>query len=91
MTQLLRWQALIDLFALTVAIYFALSWARRARALRIVLLLLALYAASVVARQFQIIITSWVLEGAAVVVLVVLVLAFQAEVRYAVMRLETGL
>ncbi|HLH00366.1 MAG TPA: diadenylate cyclase [Bryobacteraceae bacterium] len=90
-TQLLRWQALIDLLALTLAIYFALSWARRARALRIVLLLLALYAASVVARQFEVIITSWVLEGAAVVVLVVLVLAFQAEVRYAVMRLESGL
>ncbi|HTS50070.1 MAG TPA: diadenylate cyclase [Bryobacteraceae bacterium] len=91
MHQLLRWQAIIDLLALTAAIYLALSWARRARALRIVLLLLALHAGSLLARHFEVIITSWVLEGAAVIALVVLVLAFQAEVRYAVMRMESGL
>ncbi len=91
MHQLLRWQAIVDLLALTAAIYLALLWARRARALRIVLLLLALHAGSLLARHFEVIITSWVLEGAAVIALVVLVLAFQAEVRYAVMRMESGL
>jgi len=91
LNQLLRWQAILDLLALSAAIYLALSWARRARALRIVLLLLALHAGSLLARQFEVIITSWVLEGAAIIALVVLVLAFQAEVRYAVMRLERGL
>ena len=91
MNQLLRWQAIVDLVALSAAIYLALSWARRARALRIVLLLLALHAGSLLARHFEIIITAWLLEGAAIIALVVLVLAFQAEVRYAVMRLESGL
>ncbi len=91
MGQLLRWQAIVDLLALTSAIYLALWWARRARALRIVLLILALHAGSLLARQFELIITAWLLEGAAIIALVVLVLAFQAEVRYAVMRVESGL
>jgi diadenylate cyclase len=90
-SQLLRWQAIVDLAALTLAVYLALSWARRARALRIVLLLLALHAGALVARHFEVIITGWILEGAALIALVVLVLAFQAEVRSAVMRLEAGL
>ena len=91
MSQLLRWQAIVDLAALTVAIYLALSWARRARALRIVLLLLALHAGALLAHHFEVIITGWILEGAALIALAVLVLAFQAEVRSAVMRLEAGL
>ena len=61
MDQLLRWQAITDLIALTAAIYLALLWARPTRALRIVLLLPALDAGSLGARHFEMIITSWVL------------------------------
>ena len=89
MEQLLRWQAIADLLILTGAIYIVLSWARRARALRIVLTLLGLYAGSLLARHFEMIITSWVLFAASITALVVLVLAFQAEVRYAIMRLDS--
>ena len=89
MQQLLRWQAIVDLVVLSAGIYIALWWARRARALRIVLLLLGLHAGSLLARHFEMLITSWVLEAAAITALVVLVLGFQAEVRYAVMRLDS--
>ncbi len=88
MQQLLRWQAIADLLVLTAGIYLALSWARRARALRIVLLLLALHGASLIANHFELLITGWLLEAAAVIALVVLVLGFQAEVRYAVLRMD---
>jgi diadenylate cyclase len=86
--QLLRWQAIVDLLVLSTGIYFLLWWARRARALRIILSLLALQIASLVTRHFEMLITSWVLEAAVAVGLVVLVLAFQTEVRYAVLRLD---
>jgi diadenylate cyclase len=88
MQQFLRWQAIADLVVLTGGIYVVLWWARRARALRIVLALLCLHAGSLLASHFEMPITSWMLEGAAIIALVVLVLAFQAEVRYAVMRLD---
>jgi diadenylate cyclase len=88
MQQLLRWQAIVDLLVLTGGIYIVLRWAQRARALRIVLTLLFLHAGSLLASHFEMIITSWVLEAAAITTLVVLVLAFQAEVRYAVMRVD---
>ncbi len=89
MQQLLRWQAIADLGVLTAGIYVALWWARQARALRIVLTLLGLHAGSLLAGHFEMPITSWVLEAAALIALVALVLGFQAEVRYAVLRLDS--
>jgi diadenylate cyclase len=89
MQQLLRWQAVADLAVLTVGIYVVLWWARQARALRIVLALLGLHAGSLLADHFEMPITSWVLEAAALIGLVALVLGFQAEVRYAFLRLDS--
>jgi diadenylate cyclase len=91
MQQLLRWHSIADLLILTLSVYVALAWARQARALRLVLMLLALHAGSLLARHFEMLIAGWVLGAAAIVLLVVLVLAFQAEVRYAVMRLDSVL
>lgn len=82
------WQSIVDVLFLTLGLYIALHWARRARALRIALAIIGLYAAALLARHFALLITFWVLKAAAVVVLVVLVLAFQSELRYAVLRLD---
>lgn len=82
------WQSGVDILFLALALYVALRWARRAQALRIALAIIALHAAALLARHFELLITSWVLEAAAVVALVVLVLAFQSELRYAVLRLD---
>ena len=86
---MLRWQILTDYLVLAAAFYALLRWAEQARALRIALSIVGLHAAALVARHFSLVITSWVLEGCAVVTVVLLLLAFQPELRRAFMRLDT--
>jgi DNA integrity scanning protein DisA with diadenylate cyclase activity len=42
-----------------------------------------------VARHFDLVLTSWVLDGAAILAIVVLLLVFQAELRRFFMRLDS--
>jgi DNA integrity scanning protein DisA with diadenylate cyclase activity len=65
-----------------------LRWASRARALRIVLVITALYAGVLVSRQFDLLITAWILQGAALISVALLVIVFQPEVRRALSRLD---
>ncbi len=85
----LHWQNVVDFLVLAVAFYVLLMWARQARALRTALVIVGLHAGALVARRFELIITSWVLDAAAVVALVLLVVVFQPELRYALLRLES--
>jgi diadenylate cyclase len=87
----LGWQNAIDFLVLAVTLYLVLAWAKDARALRIVLAIAGLHAAALLARHYELIITGWVLEGAALVVILLLVVLFQPELRRAVMRLDTRL
>jgi uncharacterized protein (TIGR00159 family) len=84
----LRWQSIVDFVVLAIAIGWLLRWSIEARALRLALSVLILRLAALLAEQLGLLITSWVLDAATVVALLVLVVAFQPELRRAVMRLD---
>ncbi len=86
---LVRWQSAVDFVVLTAALYILLRWAQQARALRVALVVLGLHAAALVSRHFDLVLTSWVLDGAAILAIVVLLLVFQAELRRFFMRLDS--
>lgn len=88
---LVRWQSVVDFVVLTAALYILLRWAQQARALRVALMVLGLHAAALVSRHFDLVLTSWVLDGAAILAIVVLLLVFQAELRRFFMRLDSVL
>jgi diadenylate cyclase len=85
----LRWQDVVDFLVLGMAFYVLVLWAKQARALRIAFGILGLHAAAVLARNADLIITSIVLDAAATVAIVFLVLVFQSELRRALIRLDT--
>jgi diadenylate cyclase len=85
---LVQWQSDVDFVVLTAALYILLRWAQQARALRVALAVVGLHAGALVARHFDLVLTSWVLEGAAILTIVLLVLVFQAELRRFFMRLD---
>ena len=84
----LRWQSAVDFVVLTVAIAVVLRWSSETRALRLSLSILALRVAAVLADQLGLLITTWVLDALTLIALLVLVVAFQPELRRAVMRLD---
>lgn len=88
---LVRWQSVVDFVVLTAALYILLRWAQQARALRVALVVVGLHAGALVARHLDLVLTSWVLEGAAILTIVLLVLVFQAELRRFFMRLDSVL
>ena len=84
-----RWQGVVDFVVLAAALYILLRWAQQARALRVALVVLGLHAGALVSRHFDLVLTSWVLDGAAILAIVVLLLVFQAELRRFFMRLDS--
>jgi uncharacterized protein (TIGR00159 family) len=86
---LVRWQSVVDFVVLTAALYILLRWAQQARALRVALVVLGLHAGALVSRHFDLVLTSWVLDGAAILAIVMLLLVFQAELRRFFMRLDS--
>src|SRR5579864_7734397 len=87
----LRWQIIADFLVLALAFYAFLRWARSARAMRIALGVVGLHALALLARHFDLVVTSWVLDGAAILATLVLLLVFQPELRRAFMRLDSVL
>lgn len=86
-----RWQGAIDFMVLAVALYFLLLWAKETRALRLAFTIIGLHAAALVARYFDLVVTSWVLDGICLGALALLVIVFQSELRHALMRLDSML
>ncbi|MCL4851502.1 MAG: hypothetical protein KJZ78_08970, partial [Bryobacteraceae bacterium] len=86
---LFRWQFVADFIVLAVALYILLRWAKRAQATRLALGILGLHAAAVSARYLDLFLTSWVLDAAAIVAVLALLVIFHAEVRRAFLRLDT--
>jgi diadenylate cyclase len=84
----LRWQSAVDFVVLTVAIAVVLRWSSETRALRLALSILALRIAAVLTDQLGLLISTWVLDALTLIALLVLVVAFQPELRRAVMRLD---
>jgi uncharacterized protein (TIGR00159 family) len=85
----LGWQNVVDFAVLVTTLYIVLGWASEARALRIVLAVVGLHAAALVVRHYELIMTAWVLEAAAVAVVLLLVVLFQPELRRALMRIDS--
>jgi uncharacterized protein (TIGR00159 family) len=88
---LVRWQSAVDFVVLTAALYVILRWAQQARALRVALIVVGLHAAAVLARHFDLAITSWILDGAAILAIVLLLVVFHPELRRFFMRLDSVL
>src|SRR5260370_23829917 len=85
----IRWQNIVDYCAVTLFLYLLLRLAREARALRTAFTIVALYAGALLARNFELLITSWVLEACALIGVAVLVFTFQSELRYVLLRLNS--
>ncbi len=84
----LRWQSVVDFLVLLGAVYLLLAWGRQARALRIALGILAIRAAALLAQQLDLVLTGWVLDGASIVAVVLLLVVFQPELRHALTQLD---
>jgi hypothetical protein len=69
----LRWQSIVDFVVLAPSLYLLLRWSRDARALRVTIGILGLEVGALVAGQFDLVITVWVLHAAAVGAGVVLI------------------
>ncbi|HEV8308282.1 MAG TPA: diadenylate cyclase [Methylomirabilota bacterium] len=83
-----RWQTAFDFVVLAGAIYLLLRWARDARAFRVTFAILGLAAGAVLARQLELLITSWILALASLAALVLVLIVLQNELRHALMRLD---
>lgn len=91
MLRAISWQIAADFLVLAVTFYALLRWARSARAMRIALGVVGLHALALLARRLDLVVTSWVLDAAAILAVLVLLLIFQPELRRAFMRLDSAL
>lgn len=87
----LRWQSLADFFVLAGTIYVVLRWAKQARAVRVAIGIIVLHAGALLARNYELVITAWILTGAGFVGIAVLLIVLQPELRHAFMRLDATL
>jgi diadenylate cyclase len=86
----IRWQIAVDFLVLSLAFYALLRLARSTRALRIGLAVVALHTLALLAKRLDLVVTSWVLDGSAILTVVLLLLIFQPELRRAFMRLDAA-
>jgi uncharacterized protein (TIGR00159 family) len=87
----LQWQDVLDLAVLALATYAVLLWARKARAVRIALVIVCLHVAAVSTSHVGLAMTAWVLHGASLIAVVMLFVLFQPEVRHGVILLISAL
>ncbi|MEN6533228.1 MAG: diadenylate cyclase [Bryobacteraceae bacterium] len=85
---LVRWQSAFDFLVLAFVLYAVLRWAGQTRALRVILWIVGVHAASRLASWFDLIVTSWVLNAFSLLLLVILLFGFQPELRDALLRLD---
>lgn len=82
------WQSIVDFIVVLVAVYLLLIWGKQARALRIALGIVGLRAAAILAQQLNLVLTTWVLDAASLVAVVLLLVVFQPELRHALLHLD---
>ena len=85
---MIPWQRMVDFLVTAIALYALLRWARHARALRMALSGLALHVLALLAQRFNLLLTGWILDLSAILVGVLLLLLFPAELRQAMMILD---
>jgi len=85
----LRWQNVVDFLVLSVAFYVVLLWAKQTRALHFALMIVGFHAAALLAGHFDLTISSWVMDGASLAVIGLVILLFQAELQHSILRWDT--
>jgi len=78
---LFRWQDSLDILILTFVFYRLYLWLRRKRALRMVMAILALPFCYAIAQWIDLPLSVWILQNLWAVILLVLVVIFQQEIR----------
>ena len=84
----IRWQDVVDIFLITFVFYRLYVWIQGTRALRILIALLALGIFYPLARWAGLFITSWILQYLWAVILVIIVVVFQSEIRQVLDRMS---
>ncbi|MCZ2147958.1 MAG: diadenylate cyclase, partial [Bryobacterales bacterium] len=87
----MRWQNIVDFAVLSTALYLLLKWSAQARAMRLSLSIVALFAAANLSRRLDLVITAWVIEASAWIMTGLLLISFQHELRRMVMHIEDRL
>lgn len=81
-----RLQDLLDILIMSILIYQLYSWFRKSRAIQVLAGLGTITAIYFVTRQAGLLMTSWVLQQLGTVVIVVIVVVFQNEIRQTLYR-----
>ena len=83
-----RPQDIADILIMTFLVYQLYSWFKNSKALQVVLGLLFLGVIYVVTKNLGLFMTSWILQELGTVLLILLIVVFQAEIRQALYRLS---
>ncbi|QXE90729.1 diadenylate cyclase CdaA [Geomonas subterranea] len=84
----IRPQDIADILIMTFLVYQLYSWFKNSKALQVVLGLLFLGVLYFVTKSFGLFMTSWILQELGTVLLVLLIVVFQSEIRQALYRLS---
>ena len=84
----MRWQDLMDILLITFILYRLYVWLQGTRALRILIALAALALLYLLARWSGLFITTWILQYLWAVILVIMVVVFQSEIRQVLERMS---
>jgi diadenylate cyclase len=84
----IRWQDVVDIFLITFILYRLYVWIQGTRALRILIALAGLGLLYVLARWAGLFITTWILQYLWAVILVIVVVVFQSEIRQVLERMS---
>jgi len=84
----IQWQDIADIFLITFILYRLYLWIQGTRALRILIALAALGLLYFLARWSGLVITSWILQYLWAVILVIVVVIFQSEIRQVLERMS---
>jgi diadenylate cyclase len=84
----IRPQDLADILIMTFLVYQLYSWFKNSKALQVVLGLMFLGVIYVVTKSLGLFMTSWILQELGTVLLVLLIVVFQSEIRQALYRLS---
>jgi uncharacterized protein (TIGR00159 family) len=84
--RIIRPQDVIDILIMTFLIYQLYSWFKNTKAMQVVMGLGVLGLVYLVTKQFGLFMTSWILQELGTVLLVLVIVIFQAEIRQALYR-----
>jgi diadenylate cyclase len=84
----ISWQNIVDFLVLATAIYWLLMWARESGVLRILLGIGGILLVASVARRLDLVVTAWILNLAVVTAVALLAVAYHAQIRHALKRLD---